>query len=141
MARSSAGPTTEATEAQDVLIMGSLRIELGQSRVWLRDEPVKLSTAEFRLLEHLAVQADRVVPLQELIQVTHRLQTDYREDSGLLRPLVRSLRRKLGYPAGDMGCIEAVRGVGYRLTTPGDTQEHSAGPSRASGPDQALRSV
>jgi DNA-binding response OmpR family regulator len=34
--------------------------------------------------------------------------------------LIRTLRRKLGYPAGEMGCIENVRGVGYRLVVPGD---------------------
>jgi ABC-type multidrug transport system ATPase subunit len=28
------------------------------------------------------------------------------------------VRRKLGYLSGDMGCIENVRGVGYRLVPP-----------------------
>jgi DNA-binding response OmpR family regulator len=28
------------------------------------------------------------------------------------------LRRKLGYPVGQAGCIENVRGVGYRLVPP-----------------------
>jgi hypothetical protein len=31
---------------------------------------------------------------------------------------VRSVRRKLGYPAGQKGCIESVRGVGYQLISP-----------------------
>jgi DNA-binding response OmpR family regulator len=53
-----------------------------------------------------------------LIQITHGLETDHVEAGVLLRPLIRSLRRKLGYPVGDMGCIETVRGVGYRLTPP-----------------------
>lgn len=33
----------------------------------------------------------------------------------VLYPLVRSLRRRLGYEAGETGCIESVRGIGYRL--------------------------
>jgi DNA-binding response OmpR family regulator len=43
------------------------------------------------------------------------LDTDRKEAGTLLRPLVRSVRRKMGYKAGQMGCIENVRGVGYRL--------------------------
>jgi DNA-binding response OmpR family regulator len=34
--------------------------------------------------------------------------------------MIRSLRRKMGYPAGEMGCIESVRGVGYRLVSVDD---------------------
>jgi DNA-binding response OmpR family regulator len=99
--------------------LGGLRIDSDQYRVWLDDEPIKLSLKEFKLLERLAHQPDRVVPLEELVQTTHGLRTDYTEASALLRPLVRSVRRKLGYPAGEMGPIESVRGVGYQLV-PGE---------------------
>jgi DNA-binding response OmpR family regulator len=50
--------------------------------------------------------------------VTHGIETDDVEAGGLLRPMIRSLRRKLGYAVGEMGCIENVRGVGYRLIAP-----------------------
>jgi DNA-binding response OmpR family regulator len=105
-----------------MLTLGHLRLQVGQYRVWLDGEPLALSNTEFRLLEHLALHATSVVPLQELIQVTHGLQTTYGEASDLLRPMVRSLRRKMGYQAGDMGCIEAVRGIGYRLISPTDSR-------------------
>jgi DNA-binding response OmpR family regulator len=59
-----------------------------------------------------------VVSPQELIHSTHGLETDQEEAGTLLRPLIRSLRRKLGYPVGEIGCIEVVRGVGYRLIPP-----------------------
>jgi DNA-binding response OmpR family regulator len=99
------------------LDLGWLRIELGQYRVWLHDEPLSLSNTEFRLLETLVVHADRVVSLSDLVQVTHGLDATHTEASGLLRPMVRSLRRKMGHEAGDLGCIESVRGVGYRLVS------------------------
>ena len=83
--------------------------------IWLDGKPVTLSLKEFKLLACLARHQDRVVPLQELIKNTHGLDTDHVEASALLRPLIRSVRRKLGYPAGDMGCIKSVRGVGYQL--------------------------
>jgi DNA-binding response OmpR family regulator len=53
-----------------------------------------------------------------LVQVTHKLDTDPVEAGTLVRPLILSLRRKLGYTAGDPGCIENIRGVGYRLNLP-----------------------
>ncbi|MGD8965919.1 MAG: response regulator transcription factor [Anaerolineae bacterium] len=99
----------------DVLVLGSLRINADQCRVWMDGERVDLSIKEFKLLEHLAREAERVVSHEALINVTHGLDMDRQEAGTLLRPLIRSVRRKLGYPAGDMGCIENVRGAGYML--------------------------
>jgi DNA-binding response OmpR family regulator len=74
-----------------------------------------LSNTEFTLLAHLTQRANEVVPMQDLVHATHNLETNYAEASNLLRPMIRSLRRKMGYPAGNTGCIESVRGVGYRF--------------------------
>jgi DNA-binding response OmpR family regulator len=112
------GVRGEVGEGAASTARGCLRIDAGQYRVWLNGRPVKLSTREFRLLECLARRSDQVIPLEELIQVTHGLQARYDEASNLLRPLVRSLRRKLGYQAGELGCIESVRGVGYQFIDP-----------------------
>jgi DNA-binding response OmpR family regulator len=101
--------------ASGTIQIGDLKIEPGQYRAWVGPEALKLSTTEFRLLECLALQPNKVVPLESLIQTTHGMEADYSEASDLLRPMVRSLRRKMGHRAGDMGCIESVRGVGYRF--------------------------
>jgi DNA-binding response OmpR family regulator len=117
-ARQLAGATIAAApvSAEDgFLSAGRLRIELGQHRVWIDDNPIKLSAKEFALLEHLGRSQGRVVSAQDLIKITHDLTTDYVEAGTLLRPLIRTLRRKMGYRVGEMGCIENVRGVGYRL--------------------------
>ena len=103
-----------------ILVAGKLRIVPGEHRVWLDGEPVKLSAREFTLLEHLALRVGHVVSPQELVKITHGLDAGRVEAGALLRPLIRSLRRKLGYPVGNMGCIETVRGVGYRLVPPED---------------------
>ena len=118
LARLSAQRTVGPSWGPDGLALGRLRIDPGQYRVWLDGESIKLSAREFRLLECLARQTNRVVPLQELIQVTHGLEADCVEAGTLLRPLVRSLRRKLGYSAGDMGCVQNVRSIGYHLIPP-----------------------
>jgi DNA-binding response OmpR family regulator len=98
--------------------VGQLQIDTLQHRVLLSGRIIRLSAREFKLLEYLARRANEVVPLQELVQITHKLEADHKEASVLLRPLVRSLRRKLGYPAGELGCIESVRGIGYQLIPP-----------------------
>ncbi len=96
-------------------VAGELEIDFEQHRLWRNGTAIKLSAKEFALLKRLALQADEVVSLQILAQATHGIATDAIEAGALLRPLVRSLRRKLGFHAGEMGCIENVRGVGYRL--------------------------
>lgn len=107
-----------STPEPRALVLGRLRIDPAQHRVWMDDTPVLLSAREFTLLEYLAHKANQVVPVQELVRVTHELDTDAIEAGTLLRPLIRSLRRKLGYDVGEIGCIENVRGVGYRLVPP-----------------------
>lgn len=97
------------------LDLGRLRIDPNQHRVWLDERLIQFSAREFMLLEYLARRVGKVASPQELIRVTHGLDTDRVEAGTLLRPLIRSLRRKFGYPVGEMGCIENVRGVGYRL--------------------------
>jgi DNA-binding response OmpR family regulator len=99
-----------------ILIVGRLTLDPGQHRAWLDGQPLQLSAREFKLLEYLAQRVDQVVSPEELIRVTHDLETDFIEAGNLLRPLIRTLRRKLGYDVGEMGCLENVRGVGYRFT-------------------------
>jgi two-component system response regulator VanR len=120
LAQSSPQPSSPATSGRHALPLGRLHIDPGRHCVWLNEQPIRLSAREFSLLEYLARRADQVVSPQELIQITHGLDTDHVEAGALLRPMIRSLRRKLGYPVGEMGCIENVRGVGYRLIVPDD---------------------
>lgn len=108
-----ASPASVPTPA--VLKAGALHIDTNQHRAWVGDEKLQLSAKEFKLLTYLAQNAEKVVSPPQLVRVTHEFETDYIEASNLLRPLIRSLRRKLGFAVGEMGCIENVRGVGYRL--------------------------
>jgi len=107
-----------AHKGSRVVTVGELCIDPGQHRAWLGSESIVLSAAEFTLLEYLARQVGRVISPEELVRVTHGLDTDRADAGGLVRPMISSLRRRLGYPAGESGCIENVRGVGYRLVEP-----------------------
>jgi DNA-binding response OmpR family regulator len=97
------------------LACGPLQVDADQHRAWMAGAEVVLSAREFALLECLVRRRGEVITPEDLVRATHGLDTDRGDAGALLRPLVRTLRRKLGYAAGEMGCIENVRGVGYRL--------------------------
>jgi DNA-binding response OmpR family regulator len=103
---------------QDILVVGALSLDLTERRAKLNEEPISLSAREFILLENLARRAGEIVPPEELLKATHGFETNAVEAGALIRPMIRSLRRKLGYPVGELGCIETVRGWGYRLLPP-----------------------
>lgn len=109
---------TTQQQPSNVATFGNIQIEYGQHRVWVDGEIVELTPREFTALELMTQKANAVLSPQELIEATHGLETDYVEASNLLRPIIRTLRRKLGYQTGDLGCIENVRGVGYRFVPP-----------------------
>ncbi len=113
--RSSTQPAVAHEPLPTILKAGALQIDTNQHRAWVRNEKLNLSAKEFKLLTYLAQNTEKVVSPPQLVRVTHEFETDYIEASNLLRPLIRSLRRKLGFAVGEMGCIENVRGVGYRL--------------------------
>jgi DNA-binding response OmpR family regulator len=103
---------------QDMLVVGALSLDVNERRAKLNEEPISLSTREFILLENLARRPGEVVPPEVLLKATHGFATNASEAGTFIRPLIRSLRRKLGYPSGELGCIETVRGWGYRLQPP-----------------------
>ncbi len=104
-----------SSDQSGVLVAGPLQVDVGRHQVFMAGRPIGLSVREFTILESLARSAGSVVSPQELVRQAHNLDTDAVQAGSLLRPFIRTLRRKLGYPSGEMGCIENVRGVGYRL--------------------------
>lgn len=118
-----------------VLTAGVLQLDIDRHRVWFGGRQIRLSAREFTLLAALVQRADCVVPLEEIVHITHGIETDFQDAGTLLRPLIRSLRRKLGYQTGDMGCIKNVRGVGYKFaaeTNEGEQTDDVLYPLRAS---------
>jgi two-component system alkaline phosphatase synthesis response regulator PhoP len=115
LAQSSFLPLAPLAAEPGSLTLAQLRIDPHQYRAWLNGRLLRLSVREFRLLEYLAQRIGEVVSQQELVRVTHKVGVDYGEAGALLRPLIRSLRHKLGGSSGGTVRIENIRGVGYRL--------------------------
>lgn len=97
----------------DVLVLGPLAIDLAGQTVRLHDAPLELTTFEYRMLEYLVRERERVVTKQELSDYLYPHGED--RDSNVLEVLMGRLRRKLD-PDGALAPIETVRGRGYRFT-------------------------
>ena len=115
LSRSITSTQSEDQPDEPILKAGPIRIDLDQYRVWCNDTELKLSGKEFTLLEVLIRQQGAVLSPEELVYHTHDLKINSIEAGSLLRPIILTLRRKIGLPIGDVGSVENVRGIGYRL--------------------------
>ncbi|MCY3774732.1 MAG: response regulator [Candidatus Aminicenantes bacterium] len=98
--------------------LGELTIHYDQRRVTLAGRPVPLTATEYELLRVLSVNAGWVMTYDVLLRrVWGRMESG---DSQPVRTFVKKLRRKLGDDAANSTYIFNVRGVGYRMATPGD---------------------
>ncbi len=97
----------------DVLALGPVAIDLAAQSARLRGEPIELTTFEYRLLEFLVRERERIVSKQELSDYLYPHDED--RDSNVLEVLIGRLRRKLD-PDGTLAPIETLRGRGYRFT-------------------------
>jgi DNA-binding response OmpR family regulator len=110
------GRANEHHPPDTTLCIGRLTIDIAHHRASIETTPLRLTVKEFSLLVALAEHAGAVLPATALVQITHGLQTsDADEARELVRPLVRTLRRKLGNAGSGPDTIETVRGLGYRL--------------------------
>ncbi|XXT14864.1 response regulator transcription factor [Sorangium sp. So ce429] len=113
-APAAAAPATAgAAEAPQVLTVDDLEVAPAARRVRVRGEDVKLTTAEYDLLEVLVRQAGTVVSREDLARrVLGRRLAAY--DRGIDMH-VSNLRRKLGPGPGGGERIKTVRNAGYIL--------------------------
>ena len=75
--------------------------------------PVRLTPTEYAIIKVLLVNSDSVISKSELLEAAAKFTPDLVEDS--LKVHMSNLRRKLKQ-AGFTGEIEAVWGIGFRLT-------------------------
>jgi len=99
-------------DGQERLEFGPVTIDTGNQTVSLRDDPVSLTTFEFRLLLQLVRHSGRPVSKEALADYLYEHDTD--RESNVIEVLIGRLRRKLD-PDGALGLIETLRGRGYRF--------------------------
>jgi two-component system KDP operon response regulator KdpE len=93
---------------EPVLQFGDVRLDVGRRMVRVNGEAVHLSPNEYEVFKLLALQPGRVLTYSMLL--SHVWGEQYANDVQYLRPVMTSLRKKLG-----SGLIKTEPGVGYRL--------------------------
>ena len=98
-----------------VLRAGDLRLDPALHKVWNGEEELTLPNKEFRILEYLMRNPNRV--LTRAMIAEHVWDYDFPNVTNVIDVHIRSLRNKLGDPyPGTL--IQTVRGAGYRLVSP-----------------------
>jgi DNA-binding response OmpR family regulator len=106
-------------EAADGAVeIGELRIEPARRTASLAGRPLELSRKEFDVLALLASEAGRVVTRERLLEEVW--ETTWYGSTKTLDVHVSGLRRKLGDDPAAPRYLHTVRGVGFRLSAPGE---------------------
>jgi DNA-binding response OmpR family regulator len=99
---------------EGVLSIGALQIDNAARRVKIADEEVPLTMTEFNLLAVLAANPERVLTRAQLRDKVWGYPHDLDDHS--VDPHVQRLRRKLSDRSNAGVSLEAVPGLGYRLS-------------------------
>ncbi|MGE3076775.1 MAG: response regulator [Dehalococcoidia bacterium] len=102
---------TIAQEIDKVIVAGDVEIDLTRRLVKKNGEPVSLTRTEWLLLQHLAVNAGKVMLNTELL--TKVWGPEYRDDLQYLRVWVSRLRAKLEDTPSNPAIIKTLQGIGY----------------------------
>jgi len=92
------------------VVIGDLKIDLTERRVFIADADLHLTKTEYAILAELAHHLDSIVTHDELI--TQVWGAEYRGSNHYLHTYLGRLRKKLG-DYGDL--LETVTGMGYNL--------------------------
>ncbi len=111
MARLNAVIRRAAGYASPVLNQGQLQLDTAKKEVRVEGTAVELTAYEYKVLEYLMLNPDRVVSKSELTD--HLYEQDFDRDSNVIEVFVGRLRKKIA----PVDFIRTVRGQGYRFVT------------------------
>lgn len=102
----------EFTQSGAYIKNGKLEIDTARRVAIVNDKQVELSPKEYRILEYLALNCDRAISTEELIE--HVWANEEALFSNSIKVHLSSLRKKLTIACG-IDMIRNIRGVGYIL--------------------------
>jgi len=108
----------EPVEADDVLVVGGLRLDADRHVVEVDGERVAFPLKEFELLELLMRNAGRVLTRRQIIDRVWG--SDYVGDTKTLDVHVKRVRAKIEPVPGSPRRLLTVRGLGYKLADDAD---------------------
>jgi len=101
--------------AQSSFACDGLEINYARRRVTVDGKEITLTPTEFALLQHLAVNSDKVLTHSMLLQSVWG--NEYSSEKEYLRVFVGRLRRKLEPDPKNPKYIQTIHGVGYQIAT------------------------
>jgi two-component system, OmpR family, response regulator len=104
---------TSPVDLNEVIRCADVMLDVDAHTVTRAGQPLRLTATEFRLLEYLMENADRVLSKQQILDEVWGFSFD--GDDGVVETYVRYLRRKLDVHGSPL--IETVRLVGYVFRT------------------------
>src|SRR4029077_17106593 len=110
--------------SQSTVRTGKLLVNLDSRMVAIGDQPVRLTSKEYALLELLSLRKGAMLSKEVLLE---HLYGDEEEAELKLRVFVHKLRKKLAEASGGEDYIETVRGLGYTLRDPGERAPRAQG--------------
>lgn len=105
---------TERPNGAAVFHAGDLQVDLVRQRVFVRDTEIALTPVEFRLLQELVKQPERVLVPEYLLEKVWG--AGYEGEQRLLRQAIHRLRQKIESDPGQPRYIHTLRGIGYTLS-------------------------
>jgi two-component system phosphate regulon response regulator PhoB len=103
-----------ATEPNDFLNLGDIRVDRSRYEVTVKGKRIEFTATEFKLLTMLIERRGRVQSRDTLLNDVWGYESVI--DTRTVDTHIRRLREKLGNSAD---CIETIRGFGYRVAEPG----------------------
>lgn len=93
----------------NILVSGNISLDVSNYRISVKGEVVETSPTEFKLLNYLMQNMDRVLTREQILSAVWGL--DFATDGAVLDTYISYLRKKLG----DNANIRTIRGVGYQI--------------------------
>jgi two-component system response regulator PhoP len=101
-----------AGQASPLIQKGALSLDTVANQLYVNDEPVELTAYEYKVIEYLMMNPNKVVSKTEMVE--HIYDQDFDLDSNVIEVFVGRLRRKMDKD-NKLKPIETLRGRGYRL--------------------------
>ena len=111
LARTRALLRRSAGVSQPIIQYNSIIINTSQQSVSVHDSELELTAYEYKVIEYLVMNSDKIISKTELTE--HIYEQDFDRDSNVIEVFIGRLRKKLD-PDGSLKPIETLRGRGYR---------------------------
>ncbi|GAC14702.1 response regulator transcription factor [Aliiglaciecola lipolytica] len=112
LARAKALIRRSSGQANPLIEKGPITLDTTAEEVTVEGQPLELTAYEYKVLEYLFLNPQKIVSKTELTE--HIYDQDFDLDSNVIEVFVGRLRKKLD-PQGTYKPIETLRGRGYRI--------------------------